>query len=181
MTPREVEEYRALRATIRERGTTRVWVALAGLAVWAALALITAALALFPAATLVPLLVLAASFEAVFALHTGVERVGRYLQVFYETDGDGWEHQAMAFGAAFRPGGNDPLFAVQFWLATATNVFLAATYGPQPVEWLALALFHGTFAARVGVAGRHARRQRALDLARFRQLKENSGRREVPR
>ena len=41
-----------------------------------------------PLATLVPLLVLAAAFECVFALHVGIERVGRYLQVFYE---DRWE------------------------------------------------------------------------------------------
>jgi len=26
MTPRELEEYRALRHTIRERGTARVWI-----------------------------------------------------------------------------------------------------------------------------------------------------------
>jgi hypothetical protein len=103
------------------------------------------------------------------------------VQVFFETDGEGWEHQAMAFGTAFRPGGNDPLFAVPFWLAAATNVFLAATSGPQPIEWLALAVFHGAFAARVVVAGRRARQQRAADLARFIQLKENSSRREVPR
>ena len=35
MTPREVQEYTALRATIRERGTARIWVFLALLVAWA--------------------------------------------------------------------------------------------------------------------------------------------------
>ena len=43
LTPRELEEYRALRDTIRERGTTRVWIVLAGLVAWAGLVLATAA------------------------------------------------------------------------------------------------------------------------------------------
>ena len=77
MTSRELEEYRALRATIRERGTARVSIAVAGFAAWAALVLTTATLATFPVATLLPLLFLALVFEAVFALHTGVERIGR--------------------------------------------------------------------------------------------------------
>ena len=58
--------------TIRERGTARHWVVIAGLGVWAALALASAVIAL-PALTLVPLLVLVASFEVIFTLHTGVE------------------------------------------------------------------------------------------------------------
>src|SRR5207253_4116872 len=97
MTLRELEEYRALRETIRERGTARVWVFLAGLVAWGALTIATAALAALPIATLLPLLVLAAAFEAVFSLHLGVERIGRYLQVFFEEDA-GWEHRAMAIG-----------------------------------------------------------------------------------
>ena len=62
----------------------------------------TAALASLPIAALLPLLVLAGVFEAVFALHTGVERIGRYIQVFFEAPGErAWEHTAMAFGRAF--------------------------------------------------------------------------------
>ena len=45
MTTRELEEYRTLRDTIRERGTARVWVFLAGLVAWGALTIATAALA----------------------------------------------------------------------------------------------------------------------------------------
>ena len=41
MTDRDLEEYKALRATIRQRGTARTWVFGAGLAAWAALALAT--------------------------------------------------------------------------------------------------------------------------------------------
>lgn len=79
MTPRDLEEYRALRSTIRERGTTRAWMLLAGFGLWAALTTATAALAALPIATLLPLLILAVAFETVFALHTGVERIGQYI------------------------------------------------------------------------------------------------------
>jgi hypothetical protein len=112
MTARELAEYSALRDTIRERGTARVWVFLVGLIAWATVTVATAALASLPIATLLPLLVLAAAFEALFSLHVGVERIGRYVQLFYEEE-PGWEHAAMAFG---RPaaGRADPLFAVVF-------------------------------------------------------------------
>ena len=86
MTARDHEEYRALRATIRERGTARVCIFAGGIVAWAAVTITTAAMASTPLATLLPLLVLAAAFEVVFALHIGVERIGRYLQVFHETD-----------------------------------------------------------------------------------------------
>ena len=74
---------------------------------------------------------LASVFEAVFALHVGVERIGRYIQVFHETDRptagqadrpSGWEHAAMAFG---RPAGAatiDALFTVPFLLAALFNI-----------------------------------------------------------
>ena len=108
MTPREVEEYRALRATIRERGTLRVWLFFAGIVAWAAATIATASLAALPVATVLPLLVLASAFEALFNVHTGVERVGRYLQVFYAGD-EGtaeWERTIMAYGRAARGGGS---------------------------------------------------------------------------
>src|SRR5712692_8366964 len=122
MTPREIEEYRALRQTIRERGTARIWVFVAGLLGWAGLVIATAALAALPVATLLPLLVLAGLFEAVLVLHSGVERIGHYIQVFYEDDeGDpaggvraNWERTATACGAAFPGADGDPLFAPIF-------------------------------------------------------------------
>ena len=62
-----------------------------------------------PVATLLPLLVLAVVFEAIFAIHTGVERVGRYLQVYFEAPDETarWENVAMAYGRAFAGGGGE--------------------------------------------------------------------------
>lgn len=174
MTPRELEEYRALRATIRERGTHRVWIFVFGISTWAALVVGTAALASLPEATLLPLLALAGVFEGVFAVHTGVERVGRYLQVFYESDTPdqaNWESTAMAFGRAFPGGGIDPLFGRFFWLATVINFVPAILAGAVPVEWTAIGVVHGLFITRVVAAGRYARRQRAVDLDHFQKLK----------
>src|SRR3954451_18471647 len=112
LTPREKEEYRALRAAIAARGATRVWLFLAVMVAWAAATIATAALAALPVATLLPLLVLAAGFEAVFSVHTGVERVGRYLQVFYapeEIERD-WVRTVMASSRAYPGASADPLF-----------------------------------------------------------------------
>jgi len=172
MTPRELEEYTALRATIRERGTTRVWIFLAGLAAWAALTFATASLALSPIATLLPLLVLAAAFEVVFALHTGVERIGRYIQVFFEAPGErAWEHTAMAFGRAFPGGGSDPLFTPYFALATVLNVIPAALARPVAVEWVVVALPHLLFIAQLWQGRRRSATQRAIDLERFEKIR----------
>jgi hypothetical protein len=102
MTPRELEQYRALRDTIRERGTARLWVALIGLAGWTAMTLAVAALAQPPVLSLLTLLFLVAVFEVIFSIHTAVERVGRYIQVFHEADDEvaRWEQAAMSFGQA---------------------------------------------------------------------------------
>ena len=118
MTPREIEEYRALRETIRERGTTRVWVVLVGTTVWAAMATATAVYLPRAISTLAPLLILATTFEIVVALHVGVERIGRYIQVFFEGQDAGWESRAMSFGRTFPQLGPDALFSLQFLLAT---------------------------------------------------------------
>ena len=81
MTGCDQDEYNALRATIRERGTARVCIFVAGVAAWTAATIATTALASSPVASLLPLLLLACVFETVFALHVGVERIGRYVQV----------------------------------------------------------------------------------------------------
>ena len=182
MTPREVEEYRALRATIRERGTTRSWLQLAGFLGWAALLLATAALVDLPLATLLPLLILAVAFETALALHTGVERIGRYIQVFFEGDdaGPGWEHRIMAYGRAAHAPASDPLFAAGFWLATLANFIPAILVDPLPIEWAVVGSAHLLFMVRVAAARRQAASQRALDLEAFRTLKEGEGRMGVP-
>ena len=96
-------EFEALRATIRERGTARLYVVIAGLASWSALAIALLAADLVGSITLAPLLVLAATFEINFFVHTGVERIGRYIQVFYEERAatNGWETTAMNYGTTF--------------------------------------------------------------------------------
>src|SRR5712692_9234140 len=157
MTPRELAEYRALRETIRERGTARLWIFIAGLVAWAGLVIATAALAALPVATLLPLLVLAGVFEAVVSLHVGVERIGRYIQVFFEDDPpvgvtderDGasrsgvgvgphaisnWEKTAMAFGRGYRGGATDPLFAAVFLAATLLNFVPVLIAEPVAIE-----------------------------------------------
>jgi hypothetical protein len=174
MTPRELEEYRALRATIRERGTTRAWVVLAGLVAWALAAIATVALIAPPIVTLIPLLVLIATFEVAFSLHVGAERIGRYIQVFFEdeTTGPGWEHRIMSFGRVL-PGVSDPLFAWCFWIAAIANVIPAmlSEPPPAPIEWAFLGLGHAMFVARVALGRRRAAGQRVADLARFRELR----------
>src|SRR5882672_9445188 len=169
MTARELVEFRNLRATIRERGTARVYIFAGGIAAWGALAIATAALASTPLATLLPLLVLAGAFEAVFALHVGVERIGRYLQVFYD---DRWEHAAMAFGAPLAGTGTDPLFILFFGLATICNFAPVLLAAPVPVELAVIGGAHALFLGRLVVARRAAGRQRAADLERFRSIKE---------
>src|SRR6476660_5458947 len=113
MTEREQLEYSALRATIRERGTARVCIFAAGIAAWGALTVATAALASTPLGSLLPLLVLAAVFEAVFALHGNGAAPAH---------GRRWEPAAMSFG---RPRGAvnvDALFALVFLLAALFNL-----------------------------------------------------------
>ena len=173
MTPTDFDEYSALRTTIRERGTTRVWVVLGGTTAWAAAALATVALAVPPIVTLIPLLVLATTFEITFALHTGVERVGRYIQVFYEEPGGrgGWEHRIMEFG---RPGtrrlSTDPLFVRSFLLGIALNFIAVIATGPLIVEWAVLGIAHLLLTVRILAARREAGGQRAADLARFNEI-----------
>lgn len=178
MTGREQEEYRELRATIRERGTARIYLFVAGMVAWTAATIAATALASTPLATLLPLLLLASVFEAIFALHIGVERIGRYIQVFYETDagGDGpqerrWEHAAMDFGRPTGAPALDALFTVPFLLAAAFNIAPAMLLNPIQAELIFVGGAHALFLLRVVVARRAAGRQRAIDLERFRQLK----------
>lgn len=173
MTSREQVEYSELRATIRERGTARVWLFAVGMVAWGALAVATSALAVTPVATLVPLVVVASVFEAVFALHVGVERVGRYLQAFYEAaDGEArWEHTAMAFGRPSGAVGPDALFFIPFLLAALINMIPALVVEPTRSEVIFVVGAHALFVLRLVVAREGARKQRAVDLARFQEIK----------
>jgi hypothetical protein len=197
MTGRDRDEYTALRATIRERGTARVCIFVAGIAAWTAATIATAALASSPVASLLPLLLLAGVFEAVFALHVGVERIGRYVQVFHEGSGGfsgsagsgglgassesgesggsiGWERAAMAFGRPRGAATSDALFTLPFLLAALFNIAPALLLTPIPTELVFVGGAHALFVLRLVVARMAAGRQRAIDLERFRQLKHEN-------
>lgn len=185
------QEYKTLRATIRERGSVRVITFLVTLLGWAALDLVLLVSAGHPYAALLPLMVLVAGFEVIFQLHLGVERVGRYLQVAYEerrqpgrpgstnatTPGEvtaGWETAAMAYGRAYPAAGSDALFPRIFLLATLVNVLpivgAFVRMRERPAGFVVLVLAHVGFAVRIAIARNRAGRQRGEDLARFREL-----------
>jgi hypothetical protein len=165
-------EYGELRATIRERGTARVWIFVVGLIGWGALGLAVVALDLAPLFATVPLLLLAATFEAVYALHIGVERIGRYLQVFHETDTGRWEHAAMQLAPIPRGARIDALFTVVFLAAALVTLFTVNLYGATLQENVVVIVSWVAFCGRVLCAKFFARKQRDVDLTRFRQLKQ---------
>jgi hypothetical protein len=173
-----LEEYRALRATIRERGTARLFVTAITFVSWAALALTFDAVAVVPALGLIPLVVLAAGFEIVFAAHVGVERVGRYLQARYEAETGlpGWEHAAMRLGKHPGIGGGvDPLFSVTFVVAVFLNfvpiALMTSGGGPElggvSVELGVYGLLHLILVARILGARQFASSQRQRELPLF--------------
>jgi len=174
-----LEEFRALRATIRERGSVRLFVAPITFVAWAA---ITVAIQIWlpsPWFGLVPLLVLAAGFESVVSLHVGVERVGRFIQVFYEADRSTlpqWEHAAMEAGPVSAGLRLDPLFGSVFLAATVLNLVLSLLVRVshelnEVALWAELLVFsfvHAMLAARIVSARRYAGRQRVQDLEMYR-------------
>jgi hypothetical protein len=164
------EEFAALRSTIRERGTVRMILLPVTFGLWAAAAVATTAAIQLPIAALLPLLVLAAGFEAIYALHINVERIGRYIQVFHEPGG-GWEHVAMTFGQRFPGRGPDALFSMLFLMATALNYLPVALGGTTP-ELVVGGLLHLVLAVHIGTARRRASTQRQKDLERFETIKQ---------
>lgn len=175
MDPLRLEEYAALRATIRQRGTARVWLAWAGIVGWATIVSAATSVGMRPLGAVVTLLVLVATFEGVFALHVGVERIGRYLQVMFEEERPGaalqWEATAMRFGRLFAALGTDALFSWIFSAAVLVN-FLPSifTLRGRPIELLAVGIVHALFLARIYAARRAAATQRERELDRFRTL-----------
>lgn len=166
------QEFEALRATIRERGTVRMILLPVTFGLWAAAAIATTAAVALPIGALVPLLVLAAGFEAIYALHINVERIGRYLQVFHEDEG-GWEHVAMTFGQRFPGRGPDALFSTLFLVATALN-YLPVALGGSVTELAVAGLLHLVLAFHIGTARSRASKQREQDLERFQAIKSGS-------
>jgi hypothetical protein len=175
-------EFGVLRQTIATRGTIRIVLMPATFFTWAAVTLVLMLFSELPIAALLSLAVLAAGFEAIHALHVGVERIGRYIQVYYEeaagadeTPGSAprWETTAMQIGPALPGGGIDPLFSVLFLCATVLNVIPVLLPQPQPIEIGVLAALHAVFGIRVIRARIAAARQRSVELERYRKIRDS--------
>jgi hypothetical protein len=173
-------EYLVLRRTIGQRGALRHILFLAGIGIWAALLTAVLGWSLDRATCLISLTVLFATFEAIRPLHFGAERIGRYLQVFYEEVGEperplgdtpSWERVAMRFGTVPGVGGH-PLFLPVFAVATVLN-YSAAIY-PQPslVDHITLGVIHAIFGGWLASAHRAMKKQREIELDRMRHLRD---------
>ena len=109
-------------------------------------------------------------FEAVFALHIGVERIGRYIQVFSRgRDGSGLGargHGVRSSDSA--PRRRTPLFAVPFLAGRAVQPRAgAARSSPTRVELVFVGGAHALFVAapaRRAPGGREAARDRSRPL-----------------
>jgi hypothetical protein len=170
-------EFLVLRQTIASRGTVRMSLLPITMLGWAVMATLLLLFSDLPVTALFTLAILVGGFEAIHALHAGVERVGRYLQVFHEgtAGGPGWESAAMAVGPALPGGGIDPLFTAVFAAATTLNMLPALTPGPTGVELGVVGIFHVVFLLRIVRARGAAARQRAVELESFRALKARLG------
>jgi|SRR5579864_886341 len=170
-----LEEFRQLRTTIRERSTARVVVSIITFVSWGVLALAVPHSDESMLSGLVPLVVLATGFELVFALHVGVERIGRYLAVFYEASSGmpKWETAIAAFGRTAARTTTQPhlLLATEFIVATGINlVFGVELERSVLAQDVAMGVFHAAFISRVVQALRQASRQREADAAAFRAI-----------
>jgi hypothetical protein len=168
--PLHLEEYRQLRATIRQRGSLRVVLVVATMAGWTVSACLVAALLPVPPASLLPLTLLVSGFEAVHVLHVGAERIGRYLYVRYESGivPMMWESAIAAFGAGHRPSTRPAggLFPLAFTFAILVN-FLVTALGGTLAELAGIGALHALALVRVLTAHRAAAGQRADDQTRF--------------
>jgi hypothetical protein len=183
MNQLRVEEYRALRETIRARGGLRLALCLFGLVAWALTLVAVLAWLPNPIAGSIPLLLLISTFEINRILHLGVERIGRYLQVFYEdreaagTETPAWEHTAMSFGPTVPGAGGHPLLLPIFLLATLLNFLTVVLPGPVPLELGVMTVPHVSFAIWLFYADRGMRAQRTAELERFRELRTQNAER----
>jgi hypothetical protein len=178
MTDLRALEFADLSAAIRLRVTLAPALLVAVILGWAGLTLWVFTTDVVSAATLVPLVVLAAGFEAVHALHVSAGRLARYLQVEYEEPAPvapavapQWQTTALLYGQRFAPSGSNLLFSALFFLATIVNYVPAAVSG-TPQELAGVGFAHALFAVRILVAGRRAARLHREDLDRFRVLRD---------
>jgi hypothetical protein len=177
MDPLHLEEFRSLRETIRSRGGLRLTLSLGGLAAWALTLVAVLAWLPNPVAGSIPLLLLVATFEVNRTIHLAIERIGRYLQVYYEesavagADSAAWERTAMAFGSSVPGAGGHPLLVPVFLLATLINSLAIVLPGPTPLELGIMTMPHASFAIWMFFANHAMRQQRASELERFRELR----------
>jgi hypothetical protein len=172
-------EYTVLRETIRARGTARPLAFLIGMAMWTLTLLGVLIWLPAPVAAVLPLLILLATFETVRALHLAVERIGRYLQVFFEEatarempgNPPAWEQTAMAFGPSLPGAGVHPYFLPVFVMAAVANFLAVLLPRPVLIELGALAVPHLALLIWIVRCDRAMRAQRASELARFRELR----------
>jgi hypothetical protein len=166
-------EFAALRQTITSRGTARMVLVPVTLIGWSALTLLALLFGQIPVASAMTLAILVGGFEAIHALHVGVERIGRYIQVFHESEHEmpRWETTAMAVGPALPGGGVDPLFSTVFVGAAVLNLIPALLPGPTTLELWVLGVLHAGFVVRVVRARGAAARQRAVELESYRALR----------
>ena len=167
-------EFLALRQTIASRGTARVILLPVTLIGWSAIACTLLFVSDLPVASLFSLAVLVGGFEAIHALHVGVERIGRYVQVYYESSENGprWETTAMAVGPALPGGGVDPLFTVVFASAAILNLIPALVPTPLDVrELVVIGALHAGFLVRLVRSRGAAAKQRAVELESYRAVK----------
>ena len=170
MTIREAE-FAALRQTIAARGTVRVVVAVAAVVAWATLASMQGLYSDLSLLAMVPLTVLFGGFEAVWTLHVGVERIGRFIQVSYESgDGASWETSAMRASPGLPGAGADPLFSEVFAVASLVNLGVAFVAQPTAVEIVLLFAAHAALLLRLARARMMAGRQRRADLDAFKTI-----------
>jgi hypothetical protein len=170
-------EFTVLRTTIATRGTARIILLPATFFAWSAvISVLLVAGQLGPVDSVFSLAVLVAGFEAIHALHVGVERIGRYVQVYYETGSDGplWETTCMSVGPALPGGGVDPLFSVLFASAAVANLTPVFLSSPMRATLAIVALLHAAFLVRVGRARWAAARQRAVELESYRAIRSGS-------
>ena len=174
MTPRELEEYRVLRDTIRRaRNHTESGCSSSTLVAWAALTIATAALAALPVATLLPLLVLAVGFERRSRCTPASNASAGTFRCFSKSeDADrGWEHRVMAYGDAIRAPAAircSPHTSGSRRSSTSSRPFLRVQRRSNGASSGCFTCCSWCASASRAV---QAHGQRAIDLERFRQLK----------
>jgi small neutral amino acid transporter SnatA (MarC family) len=180
MTDFRALEYDSLRTAIRVRATLAPALLIVVMVGWAALTLWVFTTDVVSAATLVPLMVLAAGYEALYAVHVNAERLARYLQVAYEqpiasesatplTATPQSETTSLYYRQRFSSIGSNALFSALFILATLVNYVPAAVSGTVE-ELVGIGVAHVLFAVRIIMTGRRAARVRSEDLERARTL-----------